>query len=124
MNETIEAEVIDTSKAIVVTQKPIIVYEMLKPISESITAKIAALDIESLEPTEENLTLIKRTRTDLKKDFDDLENARKMAKELIMRDYNILDEEYKRLISTPFNSADAKLKTLIVTGKQIGRAHV
>ena len=83
-DETIEAEVIGTSKAIVVTRTPIIAYEMLKPISESITAKIAALNIESLEPTEENLAVIKKTRTDLKKDFDDLENARKMAKELRM----------------------------------------
>jgi len=49
-----------------------------------------------LEPTEENLSLIKRTRTELKKDFDDLENARKMAKELIMKDYNLLDEQYKK----------------------------
>lgn len=114
MNDgTIEAEVIDTSKAIVVTRTPIIAYEMLKPISERITAKIAALNIESLEPTEENLTLIKRTRTDLKKDFDDLENARKMAKELIMRPYEVLDEQYKKLIAAPFTNADTQLKKLI-----------
>ena len=112
-NEPIEAEVIDTSKAIVVTRTPIIAYEMLKPISESITAKIAALDIESLEPTEENLTLIKRTRTDLKKDFDDLENSRKMAKELIMRPYEVLDEQYKKLIAAPFTNADTQLKKLV-----------
>ena len=114
MNDgTIEAEVIDTSKAIVVTRTPIIAYEMLKPISESIITKIAALNIESLEPTEENLTLIKRTRADLKKDFDNLENARKMAKEQIIRPYEVLDEQYKKLIAAPFTNADTQLKKLV-----------
>jgi hypothetical protein len=114
--EIVEDEVvenIDVSKAIIVTQKPIIAYELLDPISKNVTAKIQSLNIDSLEPTEENLSLIKRTRTELKKDFGDLENARMMAKELIMKDYNILDEQYKKLIQSPFSEADAKLKTLV-----------
>lgn len=118
MKELIEAEVvedIDVSKAIVVTQKPIIVFELLEPISQNVTAKIQSLNIESLEPTEDNLALIKRTRTDLKKDFEDLENARMMAKELIMKDYNSLDELYKKLIKSPFQDADLKLKNLVDT---------
>lgn len=118
MSDLFEAEVvedIDIAKAIVVTQKPIIVYEMLKPISENVTAKIQSLNIESLEPTEDNLALIKRTRTDLKKDFDDLENARMMAKEIIEKDYNTLNELYKKLIKAPFADADLKLKNLVDT---------
>lgn len=106
-------EDIDVSKAIVVTQKPVIMYEMLEPISRSISAKIQSLNIESMEATEDNLSLIKRTRTDLKKDFDDLENARMMAKELIMKDYNALDDLYKKLIKSPFSEADAKLKSMV-----------
>ena len=116
--EIVEDEVvenIDVSKAIVVTQKPIIVFELLEPISKNVTAKIQSLNIESLEPTEDNLALIKRTRTDLKKDFDSLEDARKMAKELIMADYNRLDEMYKKLISSPFKVADDQLKNLVDT---------
>lgn len=118
MSDLFETEVvedIDVSKAIVVTQKPIIVFELLEPISQNVTAKIQSLNIESLEPTEDNLALIKRTRTDLKKDFDDLENARMMAKELIMKDYNTLDELYKKLIKSPFADADLKLKNLVDT---------
>ena len=118
MKELIETEVvedIDVSKAIMVTQKPIIVFELLEPISQNVTAKIQSLNIESLEPTEDNLSLIKRTRTDLKKDFEDLENARMMAKELIMKDYNALDELYKKLIKSPFADADLKLKNLVDT---------
>lgn len=118
MSDLFEAEVvedIDVSKAIVVTQKPIIVFELLEPISQNVTAKIQSLNIESLEPTEDNLALIKRTRTDLKKDFEDLENARMMAKELIMKDYNTLDELYKKLIKSPFADADLKLKNLVDT---------
>ena len=108
-----DVETIDVSKAIVVKQKPIIAYELLSPISKNVTAKIQSLNIDSLEPTEENLSLIKRTRTELKKDFEDLENSRKMAKEQIMKDYNVLDEQYKTLIQKPFSEADAKLKTLV-----------
>jgi hypothetical protein len=119
MSDLFETEVveenIDVSKAIVVTQKPIIVFELLEPISKNVTAKIQSLNIESLEPTEDNLALIKRTRTDLKKDFDSLEDARKMAKELIMADYNRLDEMYKKLISSPFKVADDQLKNLVDT---------
>jgi len=118
MSDLFEAEVvenIDVSKAIVVTQKPIIVFELLEPISQNVTAKIQSLNIERLEPTEDNLALIKRTRTDLKKDFEDLENARMIAKELIMKDYNTLDELYKKLIKSPFADADLKLKNLVDT---------
>lgn len=118
MKELIETEVvedIDVSKAIVVTQKPIIVFELLEPISQNVTAKIQSLNIESLEPTEDNLALIKRTRTDLKKDFEDLENARMMAKEIIEKDYNTLNELYKKLIKAPFADADLKLKNLVDT---------
>lgn len=110
-----EVETIDVSKAVVVTQKPIITYDTLEAISKNVSDKIQSLDIESLEPTEDNLSLIKRTRADLTKDFNDLENQRKMVKEIIMKDYNIFEDDYKKLISSLFKNADDQLKTLATT---------
>lgn len=112
MEKIIDAEVVDVSQAVVVTQKPIIAYSLLKQISDNVIAKIEALDIDNLEASEENLALIKRTRADLTKDFAELENQRKTVKDIVLNDYNIFEDDYKRLIASPFKDADAKLKSL------------
>jgi len=49
---------------------------------------------------------------DLTKDFNDLENQRKMVKEIIMKDYNLFEDDYKKLISSLFKTADDQLKSL------------
>jgi len=113
--ELIEVETLDVSKAVEVTQKPIIAYSMLETISKNVGDKIQSLNIESLEPNEDNLSLIKRTRADLTKDFNDLENQRKMVKEIIMKDYNLFEDDYKKLISSLFKNADDQLKSLATT---------
>jgi len=105
----------DISKAVVVTQKPIISYSLLEMISLNVTTKIQSLDIDSLEPTEDNLALIKRTRADLTKDFSELEGQRKMVKDIIMKDYNIFEDDYKKLITALYKEADEKLKNLSST---------
>lgn len=115
MEKIIEAEVIeniDVSQAVVVTQKPIIAYTLLKQISDNVIAKIEALNIDNLEANEDNLALIKRTRADLTKDFAELENQRKTVKDIVLNDYNIFEDNYKKLIASPFKDADAKLKSL------------
>lgn len=114
-DETIEAEIVeefDVSQAVVVTQKPVIAYTLLKQISNNVIAKIQSLDIDNLEANEDNLALIKRTRADLTKDFTELENQRKTVKDIVLNDYNIFEDDYKKLIANPFKDADAKLKNL------------
>lgn len=118
MEKIIEAEVIeniDVSQAVVVTQKPIIAYTLLKQISDNVIAKIEALNIDNLAANEDNLALIKRTRADLTKDFAELENQRKTVKDIVLNDYNIFEDDYKKLIASPFKDADAKLKNLSVS---------
>lgn len=105
----------DISKAVVVTQKPIISYSLLEMISMDVTTKIQSLDIDSLEPSEDNLSIIKRTRADLTKDFSELEGQRKMVKDIIMKDYNIFEDDYKKLITSLYKDADEKLKNLANT---------
>lgn len=114
MKNLIDVEIVepDVSKAVVVTQKPIIAYTLLKQISDNVIAKIEALGIDKLEANEDNLALIKRTRADLTKDFTELENQRKTVKDIVLNDYNIFEDDYKKLIANPFRDADAKLKSL------------
>lgn len=112
MEKIIDVEIVDVSQAVVVTQKPIIAYTLLKQISDNVIAKIEALNIDNLEANEDNLALIKRTRADLTKDFTELENQRKTVKDIVLNDYNIFEDEYKKLIANPFRDADVKLKSL------------
>ena len=112
MEKIIDVEIVDVSQAVVVTQKPIIAYTLLKQISDNVIAKIEALNIDNLEANEDNLALIKRTRADLTKDFTELENQRKTVKDIVLNDYNVFEDDYKKLIASPFKDADAKLKSL------------
>lgn len=112
MEKIIDVEIVDVSQAVIVTQKPIIAYTLLKQISDNVIAKIEALNIDNLEANEDNLALIKRTRADLTKDFTELENQRKTVKDIVLNDYNIFEDDYKKLIASPFKDADAKLKSL------------
>jgi hypothetical protein len=40
-----------------VTQKPIIAYSLLQEMSDKVALKIESLNIDTLEPTDENLSL-------------------------------------------------------------------
>lgn len=103
------------SKIIEVTQKPIIAYSLLQEMSDKVVSKIESLNIDTLEPTDENLSIIKSTRAELNNDFKTLEEQRKMVKDIVLKDYNIFEEQYKKLISTKFKDADATLKSLVST---------
>jgi|FLOH01.1.fsa_nt_gi hypothetical protein len=98
-----------------VTQKPIIAYSLLQEMSDKVALKIESLNIDTLEPTDENLSLIKSTRAELNNDFKILEEQRKMVKDIVLKDYNIFEYEYKKLISIKFKDADSSLKTLADT---------
>jgi hypothetical protein len=108
-------EDIDVTKAIIVTQKPIITYDELQKISDEVVAKIASLEIDKIESTEENLKLSKSTRTSVKKSFEDLERIRLKIKDTIMKPYNDMNEVYDKLIASVFNKADTDLKKIVDT---------
>jgi len=98
---------------IVVEQKPIIKYSLLKQISEEVSSKIEALDIDNIDANEDTVRTIKRTRTELGKEFKTLEEQRKMVKEIVLKDYNEFEDAYKSLIATHYKDADIKLKMLV-----------
>ena len=101
------------NKVIVVEQKPVITYDLLQKISNEVTEKIQSLNIDTLEPTEDNLSEIKRTRADLNNDFKTLDEQRKMVKDIVLAEYNKFEDQYKRMIAAPYKDADAKLKTMV-----------
>lgn len=60
--------------------------------------------------TEETRKDVKSIRTELSKEFAEMENQRKRVKEAIMEPYNKFEAVYKECISDPYKKADAELK--------------
>lgn len=95
---------------IVVKQLPVI-EEHLKSIKEVAEAKTnAAL---ALVCTEETLVAVKEARAALRKDFQQLEDTRKMVKNAVLAPYNDFEAAYKKYVTNVFTPADAKLKAKI-----------
>jgi hypothetical protein len=109
---TIDFEIVQ-DKIVTVTQKPIIAYDLIEAKSKEVTEKIQSLDLENIEANEDNLRLLKSTRTDLSKEHKELEEQRKLVKDLIMKPYNDFEEAYKKKISDYFKRADVVLKEKI-----------
>lgn len=108
----IEAEIIDY-KVVELKQAPIILYDAIEKKSKEVTARIQSLNIEELEATEDNLRVLKTTRTELSKEHKELEEQRKLIKDLIMKPYNDFEDAYKKKISDYFKRADVILKEKI-----------
>ena len=111
-NEALEAEVVQ-QEIMALKQEPIIIYDAVKAKGKEIEERIASLNIETMEPTEDNLRVIKSTRTELKKEFDFYEQKRKMIKDLVMKPYQDFEAVYKEFIASKFKNADALLKEKI-----------
>lgn len=95
---------------IVVKQLPVI-EEHLKSIKEVAEAKTnAAL---ALVCTEETLVAVKEARAALRKDFQQLEDTRKMIEKAISAPVDKFKAEYKKYVTEVFGPADAKLKEKI-----------
>lgn len=98
---------------IVSEQKPIITHKMIEQASAAVAKRIADLDIDSMEATEENLKEIKSVRSELNNEFKMFEDQRKMVKEIILKPYEEFESLYKPKIVTLFNDAEAKLKSKV-----------
>lgn len=101
-----------SNELIIVKQLPMI-EEHLKERSEEIEEKVK--NAKSLVCTEENVKTIKEVRTELNKEFKEVETQRKMVKEQILAPYTKFEEIYKNYISDKYKSADIDLKNKIDT---------
>lgn len=98
-----------------VVQKPIIEYSKLQEISDKVKAEVESFGIDKIEATEENLSLMKKTRASLNNRFRDFEDRRKFIKATVLKPYDDFEESYKTLISSVFNNAESSLKSNIST---------
>lgn len=93
-------------------QLPIIKYDAIDEIANQVAIKMNELKLDELEVNEDNFKEVKKVRTELKKEFEEYENKRKLIKDMVMKPYNDFEDKYKK-ISTYYKGADDKLKTKI-----------
>lgn len=96
-----------------VVQNPIIEYSKLQEISDKVKAEVDSFGVDSIEATEENLSLMKKTRASLNNRFKEFEDRRKFIKSTVLKPYNDFEKSYKTLISSVFNDAESLLKSNI-----------
>lgn len=98
-----------------VVQKPIIEYSKLQEISNKVKAEVDSFGIGKIEETEENLSLMKKTRASLNNRFKEFEDRRKFIKSTVLKPYDDFEKSYKTLISSVFSNAENSLKSSINT---------
>lgn len=98
-----------------VVQNPIIEYSKLQEISDKVKAEVNSFGIDKIEATEENLSLLKKTRASLNGRFREFEDRRKFIKSTVLKPYNDFEDSYKTLISSVFGDAENSLKKSINT---------
>ena len=81
--------------------------------SEQVKARIEALDLEKQVVTEQTVNATKSTRTTLRKEFEQLEEARKLIKSKIEEPYKKFEEKYKELLKVHYEEADVTLREKI-----------
>ena len=109
--EQISLAEIGPSEALIEVRQLPIITERLRQVKEQVEAMTA--EASSLVCTMETVQLVKQTRADLRKKFDELENQRKAVKAAVMGPYDAFVRVYEECISGPFRSADNKLKEQI-----------
>lgn len=101
----------EQERSIVLKTEPVIDYkDALAIVSADVKGRIQALNLETIEASEENLKLIKDTRASLNKEKDTLENQRKLIKQTLLKPYEEFEAEYKKLVLDPLSSAETLLK--------------
>lgn len=95
---------------IVVEQLPIIA-EKLESIKQQVIDRVKYA--QTCACTLDTVKEIKKYRTDIKREFDSLEEQRKAVKTAVLKPYSDFEEKYKESISTVYNSADKTLKAKI-----------
>lgn len=97
---------------IVVKQLPVI-EEHLRSVKEQVVKKVT--DALALVCCEETLQSVKAARTELRKEFEELENQRKQVKAAVMAPYEQFEVVYKDCVSNHFKQADNLLQQKIRT---------
>lgn len=98
------------SELIVIRQLPVI-EEQLQQIKASIEARVG--EALSLACTEDTYKAVKKARTELNKEYGELESRRKEVKAAILAPYERFEALYKECAGNIYAQADAQLKSRI-----------
>lgn len=99
-----------SNELIVVRQLPVI-EEQLRIVQANIEARVG--EVLSLACTEETYKEVKRARSELSKEYAELEKRRKEVKAAILAPYEQFESVYKQCAGDIYTAADAKLKVRI-----------
>lgn len=93
-----------------VTQLPVI-EEQLRTLSAEIDEKVKLA--KSLVCTEDTVKEVKKVRSELSKQFGELEEQRKAVKKAVLAPYESFESVYNEFIADKYKTADAALKSKI-----------
>lgn len=99
------------TELIAVTQLPVIV-EHLESAREAVEARTN--EAMAMAVTADTVQAVKTYRTDLKREFNELETLRKAIKQQILAPYEEFEAVYRRCVADPYTQADATLRDRIV----------
>ena len=96
---------------LIVVKQSLLIEERLKKKSEEIKKKVD--DAKALVCTEDTVKLVKKTRAELNKEFNEIEAIRKQVKTKALEPYEAFEKVYKEYVSDLFKSADSDLKSKV-----------
>jgi hypothetical protein len=105
------ADEIIIDMAQLITVQPPVIEERLATLKAEWLAKAA--QAAALECTPSTLKTVKAERSQMRKDFEAIENQRKAALEPIRAKVDAFQTVYKECVTTPFNEADSAYKAKI-----------
>lgn len=109
--ETVEeTEAVPVSALITVKQPPII-EEHLERMRQEVTA--ITEEALALPVTDETVKEVKKKKTELKKQWNELERKRKDVKKKVLEPYDAFEKIFKTCITEPFREADEQLASKI-----------
>lgn len=100
----------ETNSLMEVTQLPVI-KERLETLGKEIDVRLK--EVNQLAVTEETRKDVKKIRTEMRKEFDELEAQRKQIKQMVLEPYMQFEEIYKANVSDKYREADNQLKNKI-----------
>ena len=109
LNDT--TAVVPSSTPLIIVEQIPVITERLRSVKDEVQKK--AEQAMSLVCTEDNYKIIKQIRAALRKEFDALEEQRKIVKKQVTDPYKQFEDVYKDCVADAYKAADADLKQKI-----------
>lgn len=104
---------INVNEVLKIEQEPIIVYQELEKIGAEVDKFLESFDIDNIEITEDNRSMVRGERTQIRKIMKEFEDRRLNVRRAILEPYDQFNELYQEHIGEKFKLADKQLKSLL-----------